>query len=99
MVAYMDCTFAEDIAAADAGADCTAFFWTYLVACLALPADDDSSCRLGKISRRCPKRVLSGEQAPARCSTVVGGAGWLLGIEIVSASKIKAEVFYEEKVE
>lgn len=54
----MDCTFAEDIAAADADADCTASFWTYLVACLALPADDDSSCRLGKISRRCPKRVL-----------------------------------------
>jgi hypothetical protein len=72
---------------------------SYLAACLALPADDDSSCRLGKISRRCPKRVLGGEQAPARCSTVVGGAGWLLGIEIVSASKIEAEVFYEEKVE
>jgi hypothetical protein len=29
----------------------------------------------------------------------VGGAGWLLGIEIVSASKIEAENFYEEKVE
>jgi hypothetical protein len=40
-----------------------------------------------------------GEQAPARCRTVVGGAGWLLGIEIVSASKIEAENFYEEKVE
>jgi hypothetical protein len=59
-VAYMDCTFAEDIVAADADADadCTASFWTYLAACLALPADDDSSCRLGKISQRCPKRVL-----------------------------------------
>jgi hypothetical protein len=30
---------------------------------------------------------------------VVGGAGWLLGVEIVSALKVKAETFCEEKVE
>ncbi len=63
-VACRDCTFAEGIA--DVGADCTAFSYPYLAACL-VPADDGrSSCRLVTIAFQ-TDRVLD-RSGDARCS-------------------------------